>query len=130
MSKKHNTFCIFDHGCNPKKDRKPAWRRTLANFTFVDKKLEKFGKIMTSGCFIVPLEDEYAPGEKYHENLKVESPEVIGLLPNIVVLEDKKPDYNKEKNKYVRQLCRSILIWYRLITSTIEQGLKARRTCI
>lgn len=99
-NKKHHDFSIFDDGCNPKKGKKTEWRRTLADFQFRDQKFEKFGKIMTAKCFFVPIEGAFSPGGKYYDNIQVETSEVIRLLPNCVFLEDEKPSFDKDKNKY------------------------------
>lgn len=44
-NKKSKSYCVFDDGLNPKKDRKPNWRRTLAEMSFKSMKMDKLGTI-------------------------------------------------------------------------------------
>lgn len=79
---------MFDDGLNPKKDKKPAWRKTLAEFSFKTKKLEKFGSWTTATVFVIPVEGPFAPEGKFGEHLKIEGPELIRLIPQTIHFED------------------------------------------
>lgn len=57
---------------------------------------------------MVPIEGEFTPEGKYAQQLKIETPELIRLMPKAYHLVDKKPTLDKEKNKYVSDLCNII----------------------
>ena len=75
--------------------------RHYQNFHLNQNKLEKFGSWTTASVFVVPIEGIFAPEGKFGEHLRVEGPELIRLIPQAVHLEDNKPSFDKDKNKYV-----------------------------
>lgn len=97
---------------NPKKTERLYWRRTFFEFKFSNKKLDKFGKWRTVSAFYVPLEGEYGPNGKREDNLKLEAPEIIRLVPEAIHYEDKKPKYDEGKKKHVSFTIVSLIIYY------------------
>ncbi|CAI2358953.1 unnamed protein product [Moneuplotes crassus] len=101
VNKKKTNFVVYDHGLNPKKDRKPKWRKTLCDLQFENKKIPKFGTARIATASFVPIEDNFLTGRKFQDYLRVETHEIIRLMKSLVVCESKMPSYDKEKNKYV-----------------------------
>lgn len=101
INKKLNNYVVFNYGVNPKKDRKPFWRKTLGDIYFKNQKYEKFGTVRTVTAFFVPLEGDFSPDGKYKDSLKFETPELIKIMPQNIQCEDQKPSLDKEKDKYV-----------------------------
>jgi len=103
VNKKKTNFAVFDHGCNPKKDKKPQWRKTLCEFSFKNTKIPKFGKARIATLNFVPIEGKFMAGEKFEDYLRVETHEIIRLMKSLVSCQTKMPTYDKAKNKYVSQ---------------------------
>lgn len=101
-NKKKSNFVVYDDGLNPKKEKKPKWRKTLCDLQFENKKIPKFGTTRVATMSFVPVEGAFLPGRKFQDYLKVETHEIIRLMKTLVVCQSKPPQYNKEKNKFVR----------------------------
>jgi hypothetical protein len=101
VNKKDHNFVIYDDGLNPKKERKPKWRRTLCELTFVNEQVENFGKIRMINSHMVPIEGKFVQGKKYEDYLKLETHEIIRLMKTVVFCQTKMPTYDKDKGKHV-----------------------------
>lgn len=100
-NKKKLNFVIFDHGCNPKKEKKFQWRKTLWEFSFKTIKIPKFGSTRIATIHFVPIEGKFLNGGKFEDYLKLETHEIIRLMNNVMTCQTKLPIYDKNKNKYV-----------------------------